>query len=93
MKELAAVFGIHRTIVSPHLTEQGVPIRRGGLHQEQTAEVVQLYEDGWSSGRLGERFGVGADTGTDSPTPGRSLDQTTARRATQPEAIAPGAGT
>jgi hypothetical protein len=62
MKELAAVFGIHRTSVSSHLAEQGVPIRRGGLHQEQTAEVVQLYEHSSSSGRLGEKFGVGADT-------------------------------
>jgi DNA-binding CsgD family transcriptional regulator len=31
MKELASEFGIHRTTVSSHLTEQGVPIRHGGL--------------------------------------------------------------
>ena len=62
MKELASEFGIHRTTVSSHLTEQGVPIRRGGLDQEQTAEALQLHEEGWSSGRLGEKFDVSADT-------------------------------
>jgi DNA-directed RNA polymerase specialized sigma24 family protein len=62
MKELASEFGIHRTTVSSHLTEQGVPIRPGGLDQGQTAETLQLYEEGWSSARLGDRFDVSADT-------------------------------
>lgn len=62
MKELASEFGIHRTTVSSHLTEHGVSVRRGGLDQDQTAEAVRLYEQGWSSGRLSEKFGVSADT-------------------------------
>jgi transposase len=62
MKELASDFGIHRNTVSAHLTEHGVPVRRGGLDQAQAAEAVRLYDEGWSSGRLGERFGVSADT-------------------------------
>lgn len=62
MKELASEFGLHRTTVSSHLAEQGVPVRRGGLDQEQVAEAVRRYEEGWSSGRLAERFGVSADT-------------------------------
>jgi len=62
MKELASEFGIHRTTVSSHLTEQRVPVRRGGLDQERKAEAVRLYDEGWSSGRLAERFGVSADT-------------------------------
>jgi hypothetical protein len=62
MKELASEFGIHRTTVSTHLTEHGVPVRGGGLNQEQAAEAVRLYEAGWSSGRLGEKFDVSADT-------------------------------
>jgi DNA-binding CsgD family transcriptional regulator len=62
MKELGSEFGIHRTTVSSHLTEQGVPTRRRGLDQEQTAEALQLYEQGWSSARLGDRFDVSADT-------------------------------
>jgi DNA-directed RNA polymerase specialized sigma24 family protein len=44
------------------LIEHGVPARRGGLTQDQAAEAVRLYEEGWSSGRLGERFGVSPDT-------------------------------
>lgn len=62
MKELASEFRIHRTTVSSHLSQQGVRIRRGGLDQQQVAEAVRLYEQGWSSGRLGERLGVSADT-------------------------------
>ena len=62
MKELASEFGIHRTTVSSHLTEHGVSVRGGGLDQDQTAEAVRLYEQGWSSGRLSEKFGVSADT-------------------------------
>lgn len=62
MKELASEFGIHRATVSSHLTEHGVPIRRRGLDPEQAAEAVLLYEEGWSSVRLGRRFGVSADT-------------------------------
>jgi DNA-directed RNA polymerase specialized sigma24 family protein len=62
MKDLASELGIHRTTVSTHLTEQGVPVRRGGLNQKQTAEAVRLYTEGWSSGRLGENFNVSADT-------------------------------
>jgi DNA-directed RNA polymerase specialized sigma24 family protein len=62
MKDLASEFGIHRTTVISHLTQQGVRIRRGGLDQQQVAEAVRLYEQGWSSGRLGEWLGVSADT-------------------------------
>jgi hypothetical protein len=62
MKELASEFGIHRTTVSSHLAGQGVQVRRGGLDEEQTAEAVRLYEQGWSSGRLGKRFSVSPDT-------------------------------
>lgn len=62
VKELASEFGIHRTTVSSHLNEHGVPVRRGGLDQERAAEAVRLYDEGWSSGRLGERLGVSADT-------------------------------
>jgi DNA-binding CsgD family transcriptional regulator len=62
MKELAAEYGINRHTVSAHLHRASVPIRRGGLHQDQVDEVCQLYKDGWSSGRLAARFHVSADT-------------------------------
>ena len=39
-----------------------MPVRRGGLNQYQAAGAIRLYKEGWSSGRLGEKFGVSADT-------------------------------
>jgi len=62
MKELAAEFGVNRLTVSAHLRRAGVPIRRGGLDQDQAVEAVRLDGAGWSSGRLAEMFGVSADT-------------------------------
>jgi hypothetical protein len=61
MKELAVEFGINRLTVSVHLRRALVLPRRGGLDQEQAVEAARLYEAGWSSGRLAERFGVSAD--------------------------------
>jgi hypothetical protein len=62
MEELGAEFGVDRRTVSTHLRRAGVVIRRRGLDQAQTAEAARLYEAGWSSGRLAERFGVSADS-------------------------------
>jgi DNA-binding transcriptional regulator LsrR (DeoR family) len=61
MKELAAEFGIDRRTVSTHLRRAGVRSRRGGLDQEQAVDVARLYEAGWSSGRLAERYSVSSD--------------------------------
>jgi DNA-directed RNA polymerase specialized sigma24 family protein len=61
MKELAAEFDINRLTVSAHLRRASVRPRRGGLDHEQAVEAARLYEAGWSSGRLAERFGVSAD--------------------------------
>jgi hypothetical protein len=60
MKDLAV--GINRLTVSAHLRRVGVPLRRSGLDTEQTAEAARLYDAGWSSVKLAERFGVSADT-------------------------------
>jgi uncharacterized protein (DUF433 family) len=62
MKELAAEFGIDRRTVPAYLYRAGVATRRGGLDRQQTMEAALLYDAGWSSGRLAERFGVSADT-------------------------------
>ena len=62
MKELSAEFGIDRRTVSAYLRRASVDVRRGGLDQEQALVATRLYESGWSSGRLAERFGVSADT-------------------------------
>ncbi|MGH3926416.1 MAG: hypothetical protein ACRDTT_26730, partial [Pseudonocardiaceae bacterium] len=61
MKELAAEFGINRLTVSTHVRRAGVRTRRGGLDEEQAVEATRLYEAGWSSGKLAERFNVSAD--------------------------------
>jgi hypothetical protein len=62
MKDLAPEFAINRVTVSNHLRRAKIAIRQVGLAPEQTAEVVHLYQIGWSSGRLGNHFDVSADT-------------------------------
>lgn len=62
VKELAGEFGIDRRTVSRHLRRANVSIRRVGLNSEQAAEAAEMYEAGWSSGRLAKRFDVSADT-------------------------------
>jgi transposase len=60
IKELASIFGVHRTTAAAHLDAQG--ITRRGLGQVDAAKAARLYETGWSSRRLGETFGVSANT-------------------------------
>jgi hypothetical protein len=62
MKDLATEFGIDRRTVSAYLHRAEIPLRQGGLDRGQTVEAVRLYEAGWSSGRLAERFDVSADS-------------------------------
>lgn len=62
MKDLARAFGIHRVTVSAHLRSSGGQARGQGLHDEDVPEAARLYEAGWSSLRLGEKFGVAPDT-------------------------------
>jgi hypothetical protein len=61
MEELGVEFGIDRRTVSIHLRRAGVSSRRGGLDLDQVHEAARLYEAGWSSGRLAQRFDVSAD--------------------------------
>lgn len=61
MRELATDIGVDRRTVSTYLRRAGVAVRRGGLDQKRAVEAAQLYEAGWSSGRLAERFDVSAD--------------------------------
>jgi lambda repressor-like predicted transcriptional regulator len=58
--EMAAAGGVHRTTVTAHLHERGVVMR--GVGQIDLADAVRLYEQGWSSRQLGEKFGVSANT-------------------------------
>ena len=60
MEELGVEFGIDRRTVSTHLRRAGISSRRS-LDEDQVQEAARLYEAGWSSGRLAQRFDVSAD--------------------------------
>ena len=60
--ELGQEFGIHRSTVSVILKRCGVELRMHGLDESARPEIARLREDGWSYARLGQRFGVGAET-------------------------------
>jgi hypothetical protein len=60
--ELADQFKIYRTTVSEHLHRRGVKMRGQGLDESEIAQAVQLYEQGWSVARIGERLGANAST-------------------------------
>jgi lambda repressor-like predicted transcriptional regulator len=62
MKELAKRHGIHRTTVAHWLYENAVELRRQGIAEDQVGEVTQLYAEGWSLARLGERYECDAET-------------------------------
>lgn len=61
MSGLAAEFGIDRRTVSTHLCRAEIATRRGGLDQQRAHETADLYEAGWSSGMLAEKFEMSAD--------------------------------
>lgn len=61
MEDLGAELGIDRRTVSTYLRRARVGTRRGGLDQDQVLEAARLYEAGWSSARLAQRFDVSAD--------------------------------
>jgi DNA-directed RNA polymerase specialized sigma24 family protein len=62
MKELATEFGVSRQTVAAHLRRAKAPVRRQGLSQKQATEIVALYEAGWTSRELADRYGVSTDT-------------------------------
>ena len=84
MKDLAVEFGINRLTVSAHLRRAGVPLRRSGLDTEQTAEAARLYDAGWSSMKLAERFGVSVGHCSHRLAPRRSCHSASPRRPAQP---------
>ncbi len=62
MNDLAAQFGIHRTNVAHCLRKLNVPLRRQGLSPDQLHQAVLLYEQGWSTERIGQHFDCSAET-------------------------------
>lgn len=60
--QLGDQFGIDRRTVGKILTRNGVPTKHPGLTAADIAQAAQLYEDGWSLARIGERLGATATT-------------------------------
>ena len=57
-QRIGSRYGMSKTRVATILREQGVPLRRQGLTDEQVSEAMQLYEAGQSLATLGAHFGV-----------------------------------
>ncbi|WP_129670194.1 helix-turn-helix domain-containing protein [Phytoactinopolyspora endophytica] len=62
VRELAVKFGIERRTASAHLRRRGVPMRQRGLSPAQKDQARALREQGWSYGRIGDKFGIDAAT-------------------------------
>jgi AraC-like DNA-binding protein len=62
VKELARRFGIHRETVAAIIDRAGLAPRTRGLSEYQINDAARLYAEGWSLGRLGEKFGVDGTT-------------------------------
>ncbi|MDQ1734110.1 MAG: hypothetical protein QOH56_361 [Pseudonocardiales bacterium] len=62
MKELAALFGVHRNTVATSLRANKVPLRRQGLSEGDVERAAMLYADGWSLASVGGEFGCTAET-------------------------------
>jgi DNA invertase Pin-like site-specific DNA recombinase len=60
--QLGDQFGIDRRTVGKILTRNGVQTKHPGLSATDIDQATQLYEDGWSLARIGERLGVTATT-------------------------------
>jgi hypothetical protein len=54
--QLATVYRVHRHTVSSHLQSAGIKIRGHSLTQDQAAEAIRLYLDGWSLAKVGKHF-------------------------------------
>ncbi|MGN6330334.1 MAG: helix-turn-helix domain-containing protein [Motilibacteraceae bacterium] len=59
---LGEKFGIDRRTVGKILTRNGVKTKHPGLTGADVTQAAQLYDDGWSLARIGERLGVTATT-------------------------------
>jgi hypothetical protein len=60
--QLGDQFGIDRRTVGKILTRNGVQTKHPGLTAVDIDHAAQLYVDGWSLARIGERLGVTATT-------------------------------
>lgn len=60
--ELVAIYGIGKGSVIRLLHDQGVPMRRQGMTEEQHKEVARLYQQGDSLATVGRQLGFDAQT-------------------------------
>lgn len=58
VKELAREYGVRRQTVTAVLRRHGVPFHPVGLSPVKVQAAAQLYRDGWSLAKLGEKFAV-----------------------------------
>ena len=61
VNDLAKIFGVSRSAVVANLSRLGAESRRGIVHR-RIDEARALYEQGWSLARIGDQFGVPAET-------------------------------
>lgn len=62
MKAIATELGLDRGVVRRVLYEAGVASPPRRLTEEEISEAARRYEEGMSLARLGERYGVSAET-------------------------------
>lgn len=63
MKELARVFGVHRTTIRAALDRHRAPIReQRAISSAQVASASRLYQSGLSLAAVGEKLGFNAQT-------------------------------
>ncbi|WP_152594880.1 hypothetical protein [Microbacterium profundi] len=62
MKELARVFGVHRTTIRAALDRHGEPVRVRTISSVQVATASRLYLSGLSLTAVGEKLGFDAQT-------------------------------
>ncbi len=60
--DLASEYEIDRRTVSLRLKDQGITLRRQSSTNEMIDELVRLYFTGFYAAKVGEQFGVSADT-------------------------------
>lgn len=62
MKELAGVFGVHRTTIRAALDRHGVAPRDRTISSAQVATASRLYQSGLSLAKVGVKLGFDAQT-------------------------------
>lgn len=62
IKDLAAQYGVHRVSIYHYLDEAGIARRVRFMKPEQAKQAIQLYTEGASLAKVGERLGFAPHT-------------------------------